>query len=98
MNHKEFELYDSKNQLIFKGTSDQVREEIEDLLEKEFGFFISLQENINEDDDGLDIYLHSDIYDDLTDVELKILLENDINYSNEKITKKAIMKKISVKW
>lgn len=63
-------------EVLVKGDEYKVREYIEELLENELGFFVSLQENIDEED--LMMYIHTDNYDELTDEQLERLEQLDI--------------------
>lgn len=58
------------DKLAFTGDVFDVREHIEELLEKKLGFFVTLTELFETEDKEYFIYLHTDAYEDLTDEEL----------------------------
>lgn len=56
---------------LFSDSAEGIRIWMEDELEKKFGFMVMLQEN--DDDEELEIYLHTDNYEDLNDEDLATL-------------------------
>jgi len=60
-----------EGKLLVSGDQYKVREYIEEILEQRLGFFVSLQENT--DDDEYEVYLHTDNYDELEDEQLERL-------------------------
>lgn len=60
-------------QPILTGDEFIVREKIEELLEERIGFFVSLQENT--DDDEYHFYLHTDNEQDVSDEDWPVLTE-----------------------
>lgn len=65
--------------LVFTGNVFDVREHIEWLLEEKLGFFVTLQEMFDTEDQVYFIYLHTDIYDDLEDEQLDQVFELGIS-------------------
>ncbi len=47
-----------------------IREKIEDILYDKIGFYVPLQENDYDEDEGFQVYLHSESYNDLTDDQI----------------------------
>lgn len=66
MNYQIINLQDET--VRFTGIACDLREWLEVLFEIKFGFCPMLQES--EDDDCLEVYLHTDTYEDLSDEEL----------------------------
>jgi hypothetical protein len=70
----------SKNQeIIFEGNIEDMREFIEEKIEERLGFMPMLQEA---EDEGLEIYIHTDTYETLDNNELALLEELNITESH----------------
>lgn len=78
MNYQIINLQDET--VRFTGIACDLREWLEVLFEIKFGFCPMLQES--EDDDCLEVYLHTDTYEDLSDEELTKLDDLGITESD----------------
>lgn len=75
----------SEGTILFEGRPCDAREFIQDLLEKRLGFYVDLQESDEQeiiDNEEFEIYLHSDVYDELDETQLTILSEIGITDFN----------------
>ncbi len=70
---------------VTSGDIYKVREWIEEQLENKLGFFVSLQENF-EVDEGYQVYVHTDTYEDLEEEDLTILANLNIKDDPEGCT------------
>lgn len=59
---------------IFVGSSEDVREKVELLLEDKLDFFVMLQEIIAEDD-NLELFVHTETYYDTNEIQEEKLFE-----------------------
>lgn len=74
------------NKVVAKGEQEDVKEKIEDMLFSEFGFFVDLQESM--DDGEFEVYLHTDNYDQLEDYEIDFLDSLRVSDNPEETTKR----------
>lgn len=69
-----------ENKIIKSDDAEGIRIWVEEELERELGFFVMLVEY--DEDDELEIYIHTDNYEDLEDSELEKLDELEISEVN----------------
>lgn len=85
-------IIEKETEIIEFSNEFDMREKVEELLEEKLGFFVSLQENV--DDDEIEIYIHTDAYEDLEEEQLSILDEKSIT---EDDSKEVIEKLLNIK-
>lgn len=60
------------------------------------GFFVSLQENVDEEEDEYEVYVHTDAYEDLSDTEIEQLDAAGIT-DNPSTATRAILTMLNIK-
>jgi uncharacterized protein (DUF1697 family) len=96
MTNKVYQLKQGDN-LLFEGHEADVREKIEELLEERVGMFVSLQENVDEDEDTYEFYLHTDNDEELSEKQLDILHdEYGIDTMNDANSEQAIKNLLNI--
>jgi len=76
-----FDVFQGDEKVLSGEDIYQVREWIEEKLEEKVGFFVSLQENFDEDENEYQVYMHTDNYEDLSEEDLTVLETHQIDDS-----------------
>lgn len=96
-----WEVQAQEGYIMTTGTVEQIREEVEEKLQDLLGFFIMLEaSDDNEDEEGNDVvhlYLHTDNEEDRTEEEIKKMEELGLNlYDTEENQHQAICRILGI--